>query len=76
MAKEFTFEIVSKVATLSSSGEWSTELNIVSWNGNTPKFDIRPWNEAHDKCGRGVTLTQVEAETLATELTKFLQENQ
>lgn len=76
MAKEFTFEIVSKVATLSSSGEWSTELNVVSWNGNKPKLDIRPWNEIHDKCGKGITLTQSEAETLARELTKFLQENQ
>lgn len=37
---------------------WNLELNVVSWNDETPKYDIRPWNEDHSKCGKGITLTE------------------
>ena len=38
------------------SPAWNTELNIVSWNGNEPKYDIRQWNPEHTKCGKGITM--------------------
>ena len=34
-----------------------TELNLISWNGNAPKYDIRSWSPDHEKMGKGITLT-------------------
>jgi len=48
----------------SNSSGWAKELNIVSWGGKAPKFDIRDWSPDHTKMSRGVTLSSVEAETL------------
>jgi hypothetical protein len=39
-------------------------LNIVSWSGNTPKFDLRDWSEDHEHCGRGITLFVDEIKSL------------
>lgn len=52
------FEIVETGAALGKSGSWTVEINKVSWNGNEPKWDIRPWNEDHSRCGKGITLTE------------------
>ena len=41
--KEFSYEIVKQVAVLSKSPKgWTKEVNVISWNGGTPKYDIRP----------------------------------
>lgn len=48
----------------SNSSGWTKELNIVSWAGNAPKFDIREWSPDHTKMSKGVTLSGAEAETL------------
>ncbi len=58
---EITFEIVDHLLVLSVSPRgWTKEVNIVSWNGRAPKIDIREWDEAHEKMGKGVTLSQDE----------------
>lgn len=36
---------------------WQLECNLVSWNDEEPKIDIRPWAPGHTKCGKGVALT-------------------
>ena len=62
---EIKYEIVEKIAVLSTTEKgWSKELNLVSWNEREPKFDLRDWNEEHDKMGKGVTLTKEELEKL------------
>ena len=43
---------------------WKKELNIVSWNNNPAKYDIRNWDESHEKMGRGITLEAEEAKAL------------
>jgi len=35
-------------------------LNLVSWNGRPPKFDLRDWGPEHEKMGKGVTLSNEE----------------
>ena len=40
---------------------WTREINIVSWNGGQPKFDIREWSSDHRKMSRGITLTEEQA---------------
>lgn len=62
---EFTFEILSNIGVLSTSDKgWTKELNLISWNGGAPKYDIREWAPGHEKMGKGVTLTVEEAEKL------------
>lgn len=62
---EFKYEIIEEIAVLSTDRRgWSLELNLVSWNGREPKFDLRSWSEGHEKMGKGVTLTNDEAREL------------
>jgi hypothetical protein len=51
---------------------WKTELNLVSWNGREPKYDLRDWNEDHTSMGKGITLTKEEAMNLMNILMKEL----
>ena len=61
MAKEFSYEIVEEIGALSQNSRgWQKELNLVSWNGNPPKFDLRDWAPDHEKMGKGVTLSNDE----------------
>lgn len=61
MAREFSYEIMEEIAILSENDKgWRKELNLVSWNGRPPKFDIRDWAPEHEKMGKGVTLTNEE----------------
>ena len=61
----FEFEIVKKIGVISEGRNgWSKELNYVSYNKRDPKFDIREWDENHEKMGKGVTFTKEELETL------------
>ena len=43
---------------------WRKELNLVSWHGKAPKYDIRDWTEGHTHPGRGVTLSADELREL------------
>ena len=62
---EFKFEITNRHGVISEGkGGWNLELNEVSWNGRTAKFDIRTWAPDHQKMGKGVTLTKEEAASL------------
>ncbi len=61
MAKEINFEIKETIGVLSESTKgWTKELNLVSWNGARPKFDLRDWAPNHEKMGKGITLTNEE----------------
>lgn len=69
---EIKYEIVEKIAVLSTTEKgWSKELNLVSWNEREPKFDLRDWNEEHDKMGKGITLTKEEVERLKEALNSY-----
>ncbi|MBT2757874.1 hypothetical protein J7E71_18475 [Mesobacillus foraminis] len=58
---EIKFEITKRIAVLSESSKgWTKELNLISWNGREPRFDIREWDPNHEKMGKGVTLSKVE----------------
>ena len=47
-----------------SSKGWTKELNLVSWNGRDPKYDLRDWAPDHEKMGKGITLTEEELSEL------------
>jgi hypothetical protein len=62
---EIKFEIKENVGTLSQSPKgWSKELNLISWNGKEPKYDLRDWDPDHAKMGKGITLNLDELKKL------------
>lgn len=71
--REIRFEIKEQLAVISEHPTgWKKELNIVSWNGGEPKYDIRDWSEEHTYMTRGITLHQDEAyKLLIALLNKF-----
>ena len=72
---DIKFEIKEELGKLSESPKgWTKEVNLISWNGATPKYDIRDWAPNHEKMGKGITLTAEEAETLYKILAKIVEE--
>lgn len=72
--KEIQSEIVKEIAVLSKSESgYTKEINLVSWNGAEPKYDIRSWSPNREKCGKGITLTEIEAKNLLAALLNELQ---
>ena len=60
--KSITCEIVEPIAVLSENERgYTKEINLVSWSGADPKYDIRNWHPGREKCGKGITLTRDEA---------------
>lgn len=66
------YEITEKIAVLSEKGDWTKELNKVSWNDRPAKFDLRDWNHGEEKMRKGITLTEEEARALLEALEKSL----
>lgn len=62
----FNYEIVERIAVLSQSGDTSKELNKVSYNGASPKYDIRSWKrtDGEEKLLKGLTLNEEDMEAL------------
>ncbi len=56
------YEVRRKITVLSENRKtlWTKELNLISWNGATPKYDIRDWSPDHQKLSKGITLTEAE----------------
>ncbi|WP_093728084.1 YdbC family protein [Terribacillus halophilus] len=62
---ELSYEIVKELGVISVSPKgWQKELNLISWNGREPKYDIRDWAPDHEKMGKGITLSAEEVSTL------------
>jgi len=68
---EIKYEIVERIAILSAKGNWTRELNMVSWNGRQAKFDLRDWNHSDGKIGKGITLTEEELRNLKVVLNEL-----
>lgn len=66
MEKNFTYRIVERVAVLSQYGDTTKELNRVSYNGASPKYDLRSWRrtDGEERLLKGITLTEDEASAL------------
>lgn len=63
---QINYEIKEHIGIISENKNgWTKELNLVSWNDNEPKYDIRDWDPKHEKMSRGITLTEEEAYELS-----------
>ena len=72
---DIKFEINEDIGILSESAKgWTKELNLVSWNGAAPKYDLRDWAPEHEKMGKGITLSADEVQKLYKLLSKIVEE--
>jgi hypothetical protein len=62
---DIKYEIKKEIGVLSESTKgWTKEMNLISWNGGVPKYDLRDWAPNHEKMGKGITLTEEELQKL------------
>lgn len=72
---DIKYDILKELGVLSESSRgWTKELNLISWNGGSAKYDIRDWAPAHEKMGKGITLKREEALELYKILGRILKE--
>lgn len=64
-----TYRIIKELATL-NEGRYLKKLNIVSWNSDPPKLDLREFSP-DGRFRRGLTLTDNEARILCTALQNY-----
>ncbi len=69
-----TLEVIRKIALISGSETgFRKELNVVSWNGREPKYDLRNWSP-EGMALKGLTLTEEEAKELQKALNDMFTE--
>ena len=65
---DFQYEVLEDIATLGKRGRnYELKLRYVSFNGNDPKYDIRPWgvdDEGNEKMLKGISLSGEELQAL------------
>lgn len=62
---DIKYDIVREIGVLSENTKgWRKEVNLISWNGGKPKYDIRDWAPGREKMGKGITLTEEEMNAL------------
>lgn len=66
-----TYKIVSTLAQLKPNDGKEKRLCLVEWNGFPARLDLRYWI-SDDKPGKGITLTDEEAQTLTDAINGYL----
>jgi len=72
---KITYSITENIGTLSTSGVWEFQLNLVSWNGRKPVFDLRKWHTKSDCMSKGVTMKEDELRALRDIINEYLGED-
>lgn len=73
--KEITHHTERLLAELSTTSTSAKRLTVTRWNNYPAKLDLRTWrtDDGEPKPGKGITLTDEEAETLRDALTAYLE---
>ena len=59
--RDVRYEIIEEIGVIATLNTgWTKELNLISWNGGVPKYDIREWDPFHLRMSRGITLHENE----------------
>ncbi len=62
---DIKYEIKETIGVVSESSKgWTKELNLISWSGRDPKYDLRDWAPEHEKMGKGITISAEELKKL------------
>lgn len=67
--KEITHKLNKKIQVIGVNSKYTIELNIISWNQNGPKYDLRRWD--NDFPAKGVALTSQEMKNLKQALNEI-----
>lgn len=71
----YNFKIHEEIAVISQkSGGWTLELNIVSFNGREPEYDLREWKDNHTRLHSGARFSESDLKTLMKFIKKRLEE--
>ena len=77
MDKNSDFKIIKHIATLpKKEGIWATEINLISWYGKKPVYDIRDWLPDHHEAGEGLMFTADEAKFISAALCEEFRNNE
>lgn len=58
---DIKYEIIEQLGVLSEGSKgWKKELNLIAWGERDAKYDLRDWDENHEKMTKGLTLTTEE----------------
>ena len=75
MGRDFTYEIKKTLASVKSDSDgWNLELNLISWSGRKPSYDLRKWSDNHEKMGKGVAMSEDEVVLLFSKAKGILKE--
>lgn len=67
---DFKYEILESIGVIStSSGGWTRELNLVSFNDREGKYDLRDWAPDRNSMSKGFSFTREELAKLKELLT-------
>lgn len=63
---DFSYEMIEFLGSIkeSPSSDWSKSVARISWNGNPSTIDIRNMNLGKDIMGKGISLSDEEADSL------------
>ena len=72
----FEYKITRQLGVLSQTedGEYTKEVNLISFNGAEPKVDIRRWDRRAGRMQKGITLDRAELEALTAILCALKEE--
>lgn len=74
MNNEFNYEIIKEGPTLEQlKGNYELKLNLISFNGKTPRLDLRKWNTEKGTMLKGISITKEQAERLLKELPNMIE---
>lgn len=54
------YKIIKSILTLSSDKKYHKELNLMSWNVNPARYDLRGWTQDHKQMTKGITFDKDE----------------
>lgn len=73
---DITYNVEKKIGVIGDSGVWETQVNLISWNHASAKFDIRKWNTETGKMSKGISLSENEIRALAELITDYFDEGE
>lgn len=78
---DFKYEIVEEISILSENNKgYTKELNLISYSGADPKYDIRSWSpedsDEGKRMGKGITLNEEEMQELYIALKNIAEEKE
>lgn len=78
-ADSINYEVLEECGELTPRSKGDTvKLRYLSWNGRSPKYDLRLWSiddDGNEKCGKGIGLVGEELEELYNVIGKLIKED-